>query len=157
MIEFNVTWQGYAIASAAGTNFNPDVDTVIARSEGDRLLGGVIFQNFTGASIRMHMASFDSRAMNRDILWAVFHYPFVQLGCELLLGEVPSNNKKALDIDKKLGFKPVARIEGAYPDGDLVVMAMRREECRWLNLTPRTIKPGSSNGSILQRQRTSPA
>ena len=148
MIEFNVTWQGYAIASAAGTHFNPDTDIVIARTEHQRLLGGVVFQKFTGASIRMHMASFDPHAMNRDILWVVFHYPFAQLGCSVLLGEIPSGNTKALDINRRLGFKEVARIEGAYPDGDLVVMAMRREDCRWLDLKPRSIKPGASHGTV---------
>lgn len=143
MIHTNVTWQGNAIAAACGAIFNPEVDAVIARSENDRLLGGVIYQKFTGASIRMHMASFDPHSMCRDLLWTVFHYPFIQLGCKVVLGEIPSLNIKSLDIATKLGFKEVSRVKDIFPAGDLVMMAMRREDCRWLNIKPRTIKAGA--------------
>jgi hypothetical protein len=34
-----------------------------------------------------------------------------------------------------LGFKQIHEIKGAHPDGPLLIFAMYREECRFLNLT----------------------
>lgn len=136
MIVLNRKDHGYEIAKGAGCSFNPAVDTVISRERDGRLLGGVIYQNYTGASIGMHVASFEDGWMNRELLWVCFHYPLVQLGCSSVLGTVPASNTKALEFDKKLGFKEVARVPAVFPDGDLVIVAMRREECRWLNLKP---------------------
>jgi hypothetical protein len=32
-----------------------------------------------------------------------------------------------------LGFKVDHEIIGAHPDGSLIIMSMRRAECRWIN------------------------
>jgi RimJ/RimL family protein N-acetyltransferase len=120
------------IAEAAGTIANPACDFSIVRVEDGRLLGGVIYQGYTGASIRMHAAGFVPRWVDKDMLWMAFHYPFEQLGCGKVLGFVHSTNLKALDFNRKLGFKEEARITGVFRDADLVIMTMRREDCRWL-------------------------
>jgi RimJ/RimL family protein N-acetyltransferase len=120
------------IAKAAGTIANPECDFAIVRIEDGQLLGGVIYQGYTGASIRMHAAGFVPRWADKDMLWMAFHYPFEQLNCTKLLGFVHSTNLKALDLNKKLGFKEEARITGVFRDADLVIMTMRREDCRWL-------------------------
>jgi hypothetical protein len=139
-IVFNDHVHGYAIASASGTSFNPVVDICIGRVVDDKLLGGVLFQNYTGSSIGIHVAGFADHWINRDMLWVCFHYPFVQLGCSKLFGQVPSTNSKALEFNLNLGFKEVARIEDVFPDGDLIVLTMQREKCRWLKLKPRGLK-----------------
>lgn len=146
MIRFNYRPDGYRIAKEAGQPFNPAVDVVISRVEDGKLLGGVIFNGFTGASIAIHMAGFDPHWVNRDMLWVAFDYPFRQLDCKKLFGLLPSSNQKALEIDLKLGFKKVAVIPEVYPDADMVVLEMRREDCRWLNLTPRELRRGSNGG-----------
>lgn len=120
------------IAKAAGCFFNPECDVCLSRVEGDRLLGGVIFQGYKGASIGIHVAGFDPRWLDRDMLWIAFAYPFIQLGVTKLFGQIPSDNRKALDFNRKLGFIEEVRISGVYPDADLVVMSMTREQCRWL-------------------------
>ena len=140
MIVFNNHDHGHVIAHAAGTAFNHLVDTCIGRIANGKLLGGVLFQNYTGSSIGVHVSGFADHWINRDMLWVCFHYPFVQLGCSKIFGQVPSTNSKALEFDLNLGFKEVARIEDVFPDGDLIVLAMKREECRWLGLKPRGLK-----------------
>jgi hypothetical protein len=46
---------------------------------------------------------------------------------------VPSNNEKALKLDRHIGFKEVARIPNAVAEGvDYIVMCMEKSECRWL-------------------------
>ena len=146
MVIFDDAHFGGAIADAAGVPFNPQVDRVIARVRGGELLGGVIFNGYTGASIGLHMAGFDPHWVNRDLLWVVFNYSFVQLGCKVVFGQVPETNVKALEADKRLGFKEVTRVEDVFPDGALIVLAMRREDCRWLNIKPRHLKEPEGYG-----------
>ena len=120
------------MAEASGTVYNPESHVVISRDEDGKLLGGVIYQAYNKASIVIHVAGFVPRWLNRDLLWMAFHYPFEQLGVSKLFTQTPSNNHKALDFNTNLGFKDEARIEGVFPDADLIVRSMRREDCRWL-------------------------
>jgi RimJ/RimL family protein N-acetyltransferase len=135
-LEFGGVDHGRTIARAAGTAFNPDVDMVIASLRDDRLLGGLVYQAYTGVegSISVHMASFDPRWANRYFLWVGFHYPFEQLHCKKMFAQVPANNAKALSIDLKLGFKEEIRVPGVFPDADLIVLSMSRDQCPWLGI-----------------------
>ena len=140
MIAFNEIDHGYAIAEAAGTFFNPAADACIAREEDDELVGGVIYQNYTGTSCGLHLAGFRHDWVNKDMLWVCFHYPFIQLNCTKIFGQVPLSNKRALEFDLKIGFKEETRISGVFDDGDLVVISMLREDCKWLKLGPRKLR-----------------
>ena len=142
-IEFGNVEHGYRIAAAAGCHFNPAVDQVISVTSKGILLGGNIYTGYTGASIQLHMAGFAPSWANRDFLWVAFDYPFNQLKCKKVFGQVPESNTKALEIDLKLGFKIEARVEDVFPDGACLVLALAREDCRWLNLKPRAWKRGS--------------
>ena len=139
VVEFNNIAHGHAIASAAGTSYNPLSDIVIARVVNGKLLGGCVYQNHTEYSIGIHTAGFAPRWISRDLLWICFHYPFVQLGCEYIFGLVPAFNLKAIEFNRKMGFTEVARIEHVFREGDMVVMRMHRDECR--HLLPRKRSP----------------
>lgn len=132
MITFGNHIHGRRIARAAGCFYNPESNVVISREKDDRLLGGVIYQAYNGASIVIQVASFDPHWLDRDMLWRAFYYPFEQLEVQKLFTQTPSNNLKALDFNRKLGFKEEARIEGVFRDADLIIRSMRREDCRWL-------------------------
>lgn len=139
MIEFGNIEHGFQIADAAGTIFNPAADQCISVTREGNLAGGVIYQGYTGASIGMHSAGFLPNWATRDFLFVIFGYPFNQLKVKTVFGQVPETNTRALEIDLKLGFKQVARIEDVFPTGACLVLAMRREDCRWLKLKPRGI------------------
>jgi RimJ/RimL family protein N-acetyltransferase len=141
MIQFDDPEHGYAIAEAAHTTFNPAVDRVISRvDEEGELLGGVIYTAFTEASIHLHMAGFRDHWANRDLLWCIFDYPFNQLGCKKVFGQVAETNTKALEIDLRLGFKIVTKIDDVYPDGGVYVLSMDKADCKWLSVKPRHIR-----------------
>jgi hypothetical protein len=61
-----------------------------------------------------------------------FKYAFVTCGYNVVFGVVPSGNREAYDINIRLGFKELATIAGAHPDGALHFLVLRREDCRWL-------------------------
>lgn len=140
MIEFNNEAHLQTIANAANILPNAVFDVCISRSDHGGLLGGVIYTNYTGASITMHVAGFVDQWINRDMLWVCFHYPFMQLKCNKLFGQVPAWNVKALEFDKHLGFKEECIIRDVYPEGDMVLLSMYKEDCRWLKIRPRTIE-----------------
>lgn len=130
---------GHAIAKSAGTVYNPAVDIVISRTEESVLLGGVVYNGYTGASINIHMAGFTPRWASRDMLWVCFDYPFNQLGCKKIFAQIPAQNTRAVKIDLKLGFTFEVLIKDVFVGDDLVVLSMTREDCRWLDLKPRNL------------------
>lgn len=147
MILYNNKYHGEAIAEAAGFGyrFNPVHHSIISRVNNSyKLLGGVIFTEFTGTSVQMHVASFVPGWSNKDLLWNVFHYPFVQLGVRRIFGFVKSTNLKTLRFDIKLGFEQIAVLPDYYPDADRIVFSMTKEQCKWLNLKPKSIEDKKS-------------
>lgn len=137
MIVLNNAKHGHTIAQSAGLFYNPDCDVCISRVENEELLGGVVYKDYTHASIAMHVASFHSGWLNRDMLWVCFDYPFNQLGCRKVFAQMRETNTKALEFNAKIGFKFVTKIEDVFPDGACIITSLAREDCRWLNLKPR--------------------
>jgi len=103
------------------------------------LVAGVIVDHFNGASACLHVAGDGKNWLTREFLYCVFDYAFRQLNLNVVMGLVPSWNTQALRFDKHLGFVEQCRIPGAVPNGDLVILTMTREQCRW-------IKKGFSDG-----------
>jgi RimJ/RimL family protein N-acetyltransferase len=96
-----------------------------------QIMGVVGFDGYNGSSCEMHMAG-EGNWINREFLFAAFDYPFRVLKCNVVLGKVPSGNAQALKMDLKLGFEQLCEIEGGHPDGSLFILAMKRENCRWI-------------------------
>ena len=132
---------GDTIAKAVKTYYNPKYNTCIAREKAGELLGGAIYTHYTGESIQMHLAGFRRRWANRDLVFAVFDYPFNQLGVKRIFGFVPEDNWHAQKLNMRAGFRVVARLEGMFKHNiACVVMCMERAECRFLDTKPRSIK-----------------
>jgi hypothetical protein len=103
------------------------------------IIAGIWFENFNGANMMMHVAAKpQSGWMSKELLWYTFHYPFIECDCRRVTGLVAESNLEARKFDERLGFTLEARLKDAAPDGDLLVYAMFREECRWLKLRERT-------------------
>lgn len=145
-IRFNDMDDGREICEAAGSCFNPLADVSIARltPEG-KLMGGVVYNGYTGkgGSIGLHYAGFHPRWFSRDMLFVCFDYPFNQLGVKKIFGQVPASNAQAIKVNLHMGFVPEKVIKDVYPDGDMLLVAMYREQCRFLNLVPSALKEAS--------------
>lgn len=97
------------------------------------IVAGVLYDNFTGKAVQMHVASDGSRKwMNREYLRTCFDYPFRQLGVNKVIGIVDSTNTDALRFDQHLGFVTEAVIKDAGKHGDLHILSMTRQQCRFL-------------------------
>jgi hypothetical protein len=141
-VRFNDIDDGSRIANAAGTSFNPLVDQVIAGVDRSGVLtGGAVYKDFTGVggSIQMHAAEFRPQWLNRTLLFMGFDYPFNQLKVKKIFAPVPSFRWGVVQFSLHLGFKAEIIIPDVYPEGDLVLLSMIPEECRFLANPPRAL------------------
>ena len=105
----------------------------IGLEQDNSLIAGVVFNDYNGANICMHVASDNSkRWMTKEYLWFVFYYAFEQAKVKRITGLVPESNYEAIKFDTHIGFSEETRLKDAHPDGDLIVFVMRKESCRWL-------------------------
>ena len=109
-------------------------------NEKEELVGVVGYDNWNDQAVEIHVAGSHPHWINKEMLYRAFYYPFVLADRKVLIGKVSSENKSTLEFDKKLGFKEMCRIPNGASDGDMVVLAMQRDECRWLKLAKRHFK-----------------
>lgn len=134
--------------SGCDGDLTPSLVVSIGIVEDGKVLGGVIFHNYTGAggSVTIHSAGSETIPWTtRDFFWVMFDYAFNQMHVKRVYGPVPSNNERALKLDLKLGFKIVTSLPDVFPDADLIMLSMVREDCRWLKVKPRGLEAGLSN------------
>ena len=137
MMRFDDVHAIRAIAQAAHIQFVPRLHHCIARyNETDRLLGGVLFTEYRGGSVEIHMAGFDPHWVNRAMIYLAFDYPFNQLKVKKLIGLVPESNVRARNANLKLGFRIEHLVTDVYSGADsgMYIMSVRKEECKWLDM-----------------------
>ena len=122
---------GQWVADKAGGHFDTSVSKAIGLKRNDKLIAGVIYEHWTGSSFVCHIA-FMGR-LTREFIAAVFQYPFLQCGASKLIAPIDSSNLKALGLVGNMGFVEEGRISGGYPDGDIVLLTLSKESCRFLD------------------------
>lgn len=93
-----------------------------------------MYDNYNGASVCMHIAAEGTNWLNREFLWFMFFYPFVQMGVKVAIGIIPKDNKASQRFAERVGFRFNTAIKDAHPSGALLIYAMHRKDCPWLNL-----------------------
>ena len=82
----------------------------------DKLLGASVFHNWfpeTGV-IEITSSAVTPKWMTREMLHAIFSYPFDHLKCQMVVLRVSENNHRMLNIAKRLGFETytIPRLRG---------------------------------------------
>ncbi len=110
--------------------------TAIGVARDDRLIAGVVFNNYHGHMIEASMAASEPRWCSRGVLCAFFAYPFEQLEVRRIQLTVSKRNKKARCFAEKLGFTLEGVGREAMRNGDdACVYGMLWKDCRWLKET----------------------
>lgn len=94
------------------------------------MVAGVIYENWNRRSVTCHIAV--QGLMTPAYLAAIFHYPFVHLGCEKIIAPVSEGNAESIKLVRNMGFREEARLHDAHPDGSLLLFTMARQECRFI-------------------------
>ena len=135
MIVFDVDRLGPWVAERTGGTYYPGSGKAIGLERNGNLVAAVLYDNCTGRSVQMHVASDStSRWMTREYLGICFDYPFNQLKVNKIIGLVDSTNLEAQRFDESIGFVEEHRIKDAGRHGDLIIYSMTRDQCRWLHL-----------------------
>jgi len=99
-------------------------------SSDDKINAGAVYQDFNGRSVWAHIAI--DGAIAPLFISAIFDYPFRQLKAEQILCSIMDTNKKSLHLARHMGFKPVSFIPDVYPGSSIFVVALKRDDCRYL-------------------------
>jgi len=110
----------------------PQNTACIGQEKDGELIAVVGYNGFNPNSCQIHVASTDVYWLNKDLLFAIFDYPFNKLKVEVIIAPIYKGNVKSLNLCRKLGFEQVGDIPYGHPKGDLIVVAMKRNQCKWL-------------------------
>ena len=94
-----------------------------------QLRSAVAYGGYNGAMVEATIAV---ERIHKEMLWYMFHYPFVQLGVNKVVCRIDSSNEKSINLAKKLGFKYECILHDCSPDGDLHIVSLTKDECRYL-------------------------
>jgi len=102
----------------------------IGLKKNGEFVAGVIYENWHGKSITCHIAV--TGRMTSAYLGAIFHYPFNVCKVGKIIVPVSSANLTSIKFVEKMGFQEEARIKDAMADGDMVILTMPKERCKYL-------------------------
>jgi RimJ/RimL family protein N-acetyltransferase len=106
----------------------------IGLKKNGEIIAGVVFNDYNGVNIQMHVASDGSkRWLTREFLWTVFDYPFNQAKVNRITTLVGEGNKEALKFNEHIGFERETTLRGAHPTGDFIVYVMWKRNCAWIS------------------------
>ena len=92
------------------------------------IIAGCIFDNYCINSIRSTLA-IEGR-INREFIRAILDYPFNFLKVNCIINTVSSFNTKSMKLTEHFGFKRVATIPLAMPDGgDMIIYSLVKKDC----------------------------
>ena len=99
----------------------------------DLITGVVGYDGWSKNAVEMHAAG-DGNWLSREMLYRVFHYPFVSAGVNVIFCRVDASDEATLEFDRKVGFVEQCRLRGGSDDGDMVILAMYKGDCKWLKV-----------------------
>lgn len=122
------------VAARAKPVLTESTKGIVAVSELGAIMAAAAFDNWTKTSCSIHIAIERPVVIRHGFLHEICKYVFVTCGKAMMFGQTPSNNKKALRFNERVGMKTIMVLEDAYDYGvDYVITRMHRDECRWLD------------------------
>lgn len=99
------------------------------------VIGGWMFERYTGVtgSVHAHWAGpTDKNWLTRGMLSLVAIYLFDQLKVSVIYAEVRGSDSYVRKLDERLGFVQQATLPAYFPDDELVIYSMTKQQCRFL-------------------------
>lgn len=123
----------FAQSLITGLTRSQDMRCIGLRKDGE-LVAAAIYEGFNGENMWVHLCGVPgARWMTREFLRAGFAYPFLVCGVKRLSGYVNASNAEARRLNEHFGYREEARLHGAGPDGDDVILyVMWRKDCRYV-------------------------
>ena len=117
------------ICSYLDMSWSDNTTGIVAQDESG-LLAAMVCENWTENSVQCHFIMQNKKAFRNKFHYECCRYVFTLGDREKMIGIVPSDNEKALKLDKHFGFTEVATIKDAFSKGvDAVIMELHRDSC----------------------------
>lgn len=92
----------------------------------------ISWDNFIGRCCVISAVIQDKTCFTRAVIREAFRYPFQMAGLKAVLAMVDSRNIESFNLCTRLGFQVVHTVPDGGVEGDLIIMRMLKEECRWI-------------------------
>ena len=112
------------------------LDHTIGLEDNGKLIAGCIYTNYSGDDIEMTFAASNNKCGTKRNLFAVFDYPFNQLGCKRITAFSPVWNQKSRNFLQKIGFVQEGKKRGTdflmygFLSGDCDFIKSRKDRKR---------------------------
>ena len=113
------------IESRTGCVLTRNARVIVAWRDG-LILGMLAFDSWTPTSVQLHMAV-DHAIAWRRLRPVLLDYVFRHADRQIIIGVIPSHNKRSIRMAKRLGGVETHRVQDGWDIGDdLVIFEMRR-------------------------------
>ena len=112
------------------TGFGPS--TAIGVQKDGQLIGGCVYHDYRDGQVECSLACDSPRWATRSVLFSLFAYPFIQMDANRLLVTCDESNKKAMKMNRQLGFTPEGILRQMYYPNDAIIFGMLKDECKWI-------------------------
>ena len=121
------------VAERTGCEITDKTTAIGSLNKKGDIIAGAVYNHYTGKSISSTFAVADRKGLTKRFIKDIFKYPFEQLGVDRIINYVAESNIESRKITEKFGFVHDVTIQGVYPDGNMMVYTMSRENCKWLD------------------------
>jgi RimJ/RimL family protein N-acetyltransferase len=104
--------------------------TAIGDYKDDVLIAGIAYENYNRNCIWGHQRI--DAPPSRYFWIQNAHYIFIQCGCKKFCAAVEADNEKAIKLNLHIGFEIEATLKDSGKNGDLLIMTLWRDKCRFL-------------------------
>ncbi len=99
-------------------------------NEKGELVAGVLYEDWSGANIFVHMAATGLWA-KKEFLNVAFDYAFNFLKVNRVTAMIESNNTRCLRLAHRAGFELECTLKGASKSGDVLIFRMFKSDCKY--------------------------
>ena len=131
MIFSDVAVIGPWVCEKTGGTWTPARGSALGLIKDEKIIAGVLYEDWNGANIVCHIRGENGWA-NRKFLGTIFDFPFNGLKVKRITVPVASTNQDSVRLVEHMGFKLECTLKQATPDGDLLLYAMFKEECKYI-------------------------
>jgi len=108
----------------------------LAFEENNKIIGAVIFNDYDGNNLFVHMALDNPKVYQRRFIKLTFDYIFNQKNCGRVTGQCFEENKKIQKLLTSVGFKKEGIVRNVIPTKtgykNAAIYGMLKEECTWV-------------------------
>ena len=131
--EKDTHWEWYI--QRVPTFWSEDMGGLVCIDEDTgKILAAVLYYGWTQNICEMAVAIDNPMVIRHQFFERAFGFPFERNGKKAVIAMINSQNAKAINLVKKLGFSFIHSLEEGYGENqDILTFHLKREDCKYVN------------------------